>query len=155
MKDQNIATIIDTAIKREEEAYEFYMDIHGKVREQAARDTLEFIAGEEKKHREFLVAYRDGGFGVQALRMTDVVDYKIAEHLEEPDVKEGTRSEDVYLIAAHRELRSYNFYSELAELHPKGDLHEMLVKIASEELKHKEKMEYLYANTAFPQTDGG
>jgi rubrerythrin len=59
------------------------------------------------------------------------------------------------LIAAHRELRSYNFYSELAGLHPNGDLHEMLVKIANEELKHKEKMEYLYANTAFPQTDGG
>jgi rubrerythrin len=155
MKDQNIATIIETAIKREEEAYKFYMDIHGKVREQTARDTLEFIAGEEKKHREFLVAYRDGGFGVQALRMTDAVDYKIAEHLEEPDAKEETRSEDVYLIAAHRELRSFNFYSELAELHPKGDLHEMLIKIASEELKHKEKMEYLYANTAFPQTDGG
>ena len=38
---------------------------------------------------------------------------------------------------------------------PQGDLHTMLLKIASEELKHKEKMEYLYANTAFPQTDGG
>jgi len=27
--------------------------------------------------------------------------------------------------------------------------------MANEELKHKEKMEYLYANTAFPQTSGG
>jgi hypothetical protein len=27
--------------------------------------------------------------------------------------------------------------------------------MANEELKHKEKMEYLYANTAFPQTAGG
>ena len=155
MKEQSIANIIETAIKREEEAYEFYMDIHDKVQEQTVQTTLEFIAGEEKKHREFLVAYRDGGFGVQALRMSDVVDYKIAEHLEEPEVKEETRSEEVYLIAAHRELRSYSFYSELAQLHSEGDLHEMLVKIANEELKHKEKMEYLYANTAFPQTDGG
>ena len=101
------------------------------------------------------MAYRDGGFGVQALRMSDVVDYKIAEHLEEPTVSDNTPSEDVYLIAAHRELRSYNFYTDLAHLHPEGDLHEMLVKIASEEMRHKEKMEYLYANTAFPQTDGG
>lgn len=155
MKDQNIAHIIETAIQREEEAFEFYMGIRAKVNEQAVQDALEFIAGEEKKHRDFLVAYRDGGFGVQSLRMTDVVDYKIAEHLEEPDLKEETRSEDVYLIAAHRELRSYHFYSELAQLHPEGDLNEMLVKIANEELKHKEKMEYLYANTAFPQTDGG
>ena len=155
MKEQNIASVIDTAIKREEEAYEFYMGILKRVQDQSVQDTLEFIAREEKKHREFLVAYRDGGYGVQALRLSDAVDYKIAEHLEEPPVSDETRSEDVYLIAAHRELRSYHFYTDLAQLHSKGDLHEMLVKIASEELKHKEKMEYLYANTAFPQTDGG
>jgi rubrerythrin len=155
MKDQKIANVIETAIKREEEAYVFYTDIRDRVEDRSAQETLEFIAGEEKKHRDFLVAYRDGGFGVHALRMTDVVDYKIAEHLEEPAVNDNTRSEDVYLIAAHREARSYHFYTELAQLHPEGDLHEMLVKIANEELKHKEKMEYLYANTAFPQTDGG
>ena len=31
----------------------------------------------------------------------------------------------------------------------------MLQKMANEELKHKEKMEYLYSNTAFTQTSGG
>jgi len=50
---------------------------------------------------------------------------------------------------------TYNFYTELAGLHPGGETKKMLLKIANEELKHKEKMEYLYANTAFPQTAGG
>jgi len=27
--------------------------------------------------------------------------------------------------------------------------------MANEEMKHKEKMEYLYTNTAFAQTEGG
>ena len=155
MPDKKVSEIINQAILREEEAFDFYMDIHGKVTEPAVKETLEFIAGEEKKHREFLVKYRDGGFGVDSLRMNDPVDYKIAEHLEEPPVSEDMRSEQVYLVAAHRELQSYLFYSELAELHAAGELNEMLLKIASEELKHKEKMEYLYANTAFPQTSGG
>jgi hypothetical protein len=31
----------------------------------------------------------------------------------------------------------------------------MLLKMANQEIKHKEKVEYLYANTAFVQTDGG
>jgi rubrerythrin len=31
----------------------------------------------------------------------------------------------------------------------------MLLRMAAEELKHKEKVEYLYTNTAFPQTQGG
>ena len=153
--EKRVSDIIEIAIKREEDAYDFYMDIHSKVADADIKNTLEFIAGEEKKHKEFLVNYRDGGFGATALRMSDVVDYKIAEYLEEPEVDENSKPEDVYLVASHRELRSHRFYTELANLHADGDLQEMLLKMANEEMKHKEKMEYLYANTAFPQTSGG
>jgi len=65
------------------------------------------------------------------------------------------KNEEIYLVASHRELRSYEFYTELANLHIEGELKQILLKMANEELKHKEKMEYLYANTAFPQTSGG
>jgi len=153
--DKRVSDIIEIAIKREEDAYDFYMDIHSKVGDPGVKDTLEFIAGEEKKHKAFLVSYRDGKFGEKALRMSAVVDYKIAEYLEEPEVAENMKPEDVYLVASHREQRSYLFYTELANLHAGGEPQEMLLKMANEELKHKEKMEYLYANTAFPQTSGG
>jgi rubrerythrin len=152
---KTIAEVIDIAIKREEEAYDFYMDIHSKVQDAGVRETVEFIAGEEKKHKAFLVAYRDGNYGSQALRMADVIDYKVAEYLEEPEISKDSSSEDVYLVAAHREGRSYQFYSELANMHADGELKSVLTRMANEELKHKEKMEYLYANTAFPQTSGG
>jgi rubrerythrin len=152
---KTIAEVIDIAIKREEEAYDFYMDIHSKVQDAGVRETVEFIAGEEKKHKAFLVAYRDGHYGSQALRMADVIDYKVAEYLEEPEISKDSSSEDVYLVAAHREGRSYQFYSELANMHADGELKTVLTRMANEELKHKEKMEYLYANTAFPQTSGG
>lgn len=153
--DKRVADIIEIAIKREEDAYDFYMDIHSKIVDPGVKDTLEFIAGEEKKHKAFLVNYRDGGFGAEALRMSDVVDYKVAEYLEEPEVDANSKPEDVYLVASHRELRSHRFYTELANLHAEGEPREILLKMSNEELKHKEKMEYLYANTAFPQTSGG
>jgi rubrerythrin len=90
------------------------------------------------------------------MRLSEVVYYKIAEHLQEPPAETGLAREEVFLVASHRELRSFKFYSELAALYDEGDaVRDMLQKIANEELKHKEKMEYLYANTAFPQTDGG
>jgi rubrerythrin len=152
---KRVSDILDLAIQREEEAYEFYMDIHGQIDDQGVKDTLEFIAGEEKKHKAFLINYREGNYGADALRMADVVEYKIAEYLEAPDIEGDMRSEDVFLIAAHRESRSHKFYTELANLHADGDVHNMLLKMANEELKHKEKMEYLYSNTAFPQTSGG
>ena len=152
---KRISDILDLAIQREEEAYEFYMDILGRVDDESVKDTLKFIAGEEVKHKQFLVNYSEGKYGADSMRMADVVEYKVAEYLEEPEISEDSKSEDVYLIAAHREGRSHQFYSELAGMHADGELKSMLTKMANEELKHKEKMEYLYANTAFPQTSGG
>jgi rubrerythrin len=152
---KTVADILDMAIAREEAAYEFYMDIDGKVEDAGVKDTVRFIAGEEKKHKAFLLGYREGNFGPEALRMSEVVDYKVAEYLEEPEIAKDSRRQDVYLVAAHRESRSHQFYTELADMHKESDLKTMLQKMAREELKHKEKMEYLYANTAFPQTSGG
>lgn len=153
--ETRLAEIIDRAVRKEEDAYLFYMDLFKRADNASVKDTLEWIAGEEKKHKQFLVDYREGKFGSDALQMKDVVYYNIAEHQKEPKVKDNMRSEDVYLLASHREFKSYHFYSELAELHPDGETRQILLKIANEELRHKEKMEYLYANTAFPQTDGG
>lgn len=153
--DKNLLTLIDTAIQREEDAYVFYMALHGRVIDAGVKDTLQWIAGEEQKHRTFLVKYREGGFGQGALRLNDVVFYKIAEHQAEPAVSTDMSSSEVYLVAAHRESRSHLFYADLANQHPAGDVRDMLLKMANEELKHKEKMEYLYTNTTFPQTSGG
>ena len=153
--DPKLLTLIDTAIQREADAYTFYMGIHDKVTDPAVREAIAWIAGEEQKHKAFLVKYRQGGFGAAGLRLSDVVYYKIAEHQEEPEVKADMNSSEVYLVAAHRELRSHQFYAALSNQHAAGEAREMLLNMANEELKHKEKMEYLYANTAFPQTSGG
>ncbi len=155
MEEKKIAAVIDMAIEREVEAYNFYQDLYKKVEDSTAKESLQFLSQEEKKHKEFLEKYRQGGLGAEALRMTEVVDYKIAEYLSKPDIKKNMESKDVYLVAAHRELNSYNFYKSLADMHPDGNAKAILLRMANEEKKHKEKVEYLYSNTAFPQTSGG
>jgi rubrerythrin len=153
--EKELTALIDTAIEREEEAYRFYMDLHGRSEDTSVKETLAWMAAEEQRHKEFLLRYRAGGFGTGPLRVAEVVYYRIAEHQQEPDRSEATRREDVFLLAAHREARSHAFYRELAAQHPAGEVHEILLRMANEELKHKEKVEYLYSNTAFPQTSGG
>jgi rubrerythrin len=155
MEQRKLGDYIDIAIQREEEAYAFYTDLLANVLDQSAKDALKLLANEEKKHKAFLVSYRDGGFGANALRLSHPIDYKVAEHIEKPDIKKDLNSRDVFLVAAHRELNSYNFYMGLANLHPEGEIKDIFIKMASEELNHKEKVEYLYANAAFAQTDGG
>ena len=110
------------------------------------------MAQEEKGHKEYLLKYRKSGLAGPS---KPVIDYKIAENLVKPDIQKDIQSKDVYLIAANRELNAHNFYKGLAEIHPAGEAREMLQRMAEEELKHKEKFEYLYANTAFTQTADG
>jgi len=155
MEDRKLAELIDIAIQREIEAYDFYIGLKAKVHDAAAEDALDSLAREEKKHRAFLEEYKAGKLGADALRLTQVIDYKIAEHLEKPDPDKNLESQDVYLVAAHREQSSWAFYTELAAVHPEGPAREMLLRMANEEKRHKEKVEYLYSNTAFPQTAGG
>ncbi|HOS96997.1 MAG TPA: ferritin family protein [Deltaproteobacteria bacterium] len=155
MEQKKLGDYINIAIEREQEAYEFYTGLSARVLDKGAKDSLAVLAGEEKKHKAFLESYRDGGYASGALRMSHPIDYKIAEHMDKPDIGKDMQSKDVFLVAAHRELNSYNFYKGLADLHPEGELKQIFLRMASEELNHKEKAEYLYSNAAFPQTDGG
>ncbi len=155
MQEQSLKSLIETAIQNEEEARAFYLGLHDLVEDELARETLQFLAGEELAHKQFLEAYLKGERKFTALGMETPVDYHVAQYAAKPDPKKNMKSSEVYLVAAHREWNSYNFYKGLASLQPEGEVKEMLLRMANEELKHKEKVEYLYSNTAFPQTSGG
>jgi rubrerythrin len=155
MSEKDLQGVINLAIRKEEEAYEFYVDLKDLVEGKEAKETMGYLAAEEKKHKAFLVSYRDSGVSPDKLRLTTVVDYHVTEHLEQPSPSGKTTLQEAYLIAAHRELHSYNFYTALADIHPQGSARDLLIAMANEEMKHKEKVEYLYTNTAFPQTEGG
>lgn len=155
MEAQSLQSLINKAIQNEEEARAFYLGLHDLVEDPLAKETLKFLADEELAHKEFLHAYLKGEKKFTALPMDTPIDYHIAQYSAKPDPKADMNSSEVYLVAAHRELNSYKFYKGLAASQPAGEVKEMLLRMANEELKHKEKVEYLYANTAFPQTAGG
>ena len=83
------------------------------------------------------------------------VDYRIAEQEEKPGNGTDLRTREVYLIAANKELNAAQFYQDLAKMHPDGEVKEILLGMARQEMRHKEKVEYLYSNTEFTQTAGG
>lgn len=155
-KDSQLGKILEFAIEKEEAARNFYLKLVDRVSDASTQDTLKYLASEEDKHRHFLEKYLRGEIPEGTLRLTEVVDYRILEHLEEEPEASGTLSpEEAYLLAAKREHASHELYSGLSRLHPEGPVKDLLARMASEELRHKEKVEYLYANTAFPQTSGG
>ena len=155
-KDSPLGKILEFAVEKEEAAQKFYLKLVDRVSDASTQDTLRFLAREEARHKDFLERYLRGEVTEGALRMSEVVEYKILEHLEEePVASESLSPEEAFLLAAKREQASVLFYGDLSRLHPEGPVKDLLAKMANEELRHKEKVEYLYANTAFPQTSGG
>jgi rubrerythrin len=155
MKQFTVEEVIDQAIRREEESCALYEKLTGIVEDAASKDTLHFMAGEERKHKVLLQKYKQGELGTEVLPLRTVADAKVVEALGSPDLAGPVHHKDIFLFAANREKASVEFYRRLAELQPPGALQTMLQAFAGEELRHKEKVEYLYCNAAFPQTAGG
>ena len=80
---------------------------------------------------------------------------QIAEHLNQPEIAPDMQLKDVFLPAANREMHSHELYLALAGIHPPGEVKRLLEGLALQELEHKQRVEFLYTEVAFPQTAGG
>ena len=83
------------------------------------------------------------------------MDYKIAEYLDQPPVSPAMELKDIFLLAANKEKASHEIYLRLAAIHPNGHVKHLLEELGAQELSHKVRVEDLYNEVAFPQTDGG
>jgi rubrerythrin len=117
--------ILERAIQKEIESQRLYSDLSQKMTNDAAKDALRRLSQQEQEHQDLLEQYQGGEL------------------------------KDVFLLAANREMHSHELYLALAGLHPPGDAKRLLEELASQELEHKQKVEFLYTEVAFPQTDGG
>jgi rubrerythrin len=59
MGSDTLQSVIDLAIQREEEAFNFYLDLCNVVQDKAAKDTLKYLADEEAGHKAFLVKCKE------------------------------------------------------------------------------------------------
>lgn len=150
-----LKAILDMAIQKEIEAQELYRRLYWKVVEDSAKDMFLELSKVEKKHENLLRDYAEGKLQEGALKSNHVLDYRIAEKLDQPPITPDMELKDVLLLAANREKASQEFYVSLASVHPPGDIKKLLEELASQELEHKHRVEDLYTEVAFPQTDGG
>ena len=150
-----LSEILGKAVQKEIGSRLLYIDLSQKMRDQVTKDALQELAKQEQMHQNLLEQYQRGELKGGTLSRGQTIDYKIAEHLDQSEISPDMQLKDVFLLAANREMHSHELYVALAGLHPPGDAKRLLEKLASQELQHKQKVEFLYTEVAFPQTDGG
>jgi len=147
--------VLQKAIQKEIESQHLYSDLSQKITDEATRDAFQELARQEHEHQKLLEQYLRGELKGGTLSRGQVIDYKIAERLDQPAISPDMKLKDVFLLAANREKASHEFYLSLGQIHPAGEVKRLLEELASQELEHKQKTEFLYTEVAFPQTDGG
>lgn len=147
--------ILEKAIQKEIGSQLLYIDLSQRMKDQASKNAFQELAIQEKAHQNFLEQYQQGKIRAGVLSGGQAVDYKIAEHLYQPEISPDMPLKDVFLVAANREMHSHELYLALAGIHPPGEAKKLLEGLASQELEHKHRVEFLYTEVAFPQTAGG
>lgn len=150
-----VTDVLKKAIQREIESQNLYRLLSQKMADVSAKDAFVNLSSEEQRHQDILERYLHGEIKEGMLSREQVIDYRIAEHLEQPEITPDMKLKDVFLLAAKREKASHEFYLSLAKIHQPGQVRRLLEEIAAQELGHKQKVEFLYNEVAFPQTDGG
>ena len=146
--------VLDGAVQKEIEAQHLYLDLSMMVKNPPVRDALEALSREEKVHQDKLERYRAGELS-GALGKDQIVDYHIAELVEGSELSPDMQLKDAFMFAANREKASHELYITLAAIHPEGEVKALLLQLAGQELEHKQRVESLYTQVAYPQTDGG
>ena len=146
--DTELLAIINNAIAQEELSHEFYQRMADLVSHADTKETFQFLAQDELDHKAFLQSCFTAE-GCKLVGHTQNVHQ--AEMLKAPVFTDDLSPKEALVIAMKREEGSYRFYQSLAALQPPGEIQAFLEKMAEMELSHKEKVEYLYDNVAFPE----
>jgi rubrerythrin len=154
-KQLTLKEVLEGAIQKEIMSRFLYIGLRQRVKKQASRDAFQALAEQEEVHQRILEDYLHGRFKEGSLSSSVVVDYKVADYLDQPDISPTMELKDVFLLAANKEKTAHDLYTTLAGIHPNGYVKRLLEDLAFQELEHKNRIENLYTEVAFPQTDGG
>lgn len=143
--------ILEFAINREVEAFEFYKALATRVESSAMRQLLEVFASEELEHKEKLeLEMMKRGAVVKEIPKSPeavaVANLKISDYMVDTGGYLDLNYEDSLILGMKKEKASFRLYIDLAEMIEDKETHETLLLLAEEEARHKMRFEIEYDN---------
>ena len=142
MAFNNIDEVLDYAVRSEENAHSFYTAWSKKIEDRSLVKLFEELAGEELKHKEFLLGVKKGA--TLKPSREEIVDLKISDYVMEVKASTDMDYQEALTLAMQREKEAFKLYSSLAALSSDGTMRDTFTALAQEEAKHKLRLEILY-----------
>ncbi len=148
--DQNeYKKIISFAIDQEMEAFTFYHSIAQRAEDKNVKNLFSDLAADEKKHRVTLEAFLDRA--PDKLHFSEAKDYKVVDSIPTPPLSPDLKPLDGLVIAIRKELEAMQMYTQLAVRSTEAAQKDVFLELASMERGHKNRLEDIYTNMAFPE----
>jgi len=139
---QTFGDIIEFAIKREEEAVKAYGDMADIAKTPGLKKLLLDLQEEEKNHKKLLQEVTKEK--IESLEIEDVTDLKISDYLIEESPGADVNFQDVLILAAKKEQKAVELYSNLERKVKKKELKKLFEFLIQQEKSHKLRLEEEY-----------
>jgi rubrerythrin len=141
MNFESFEEIMDFAVSKEREAAAFYKEASEQEKYSGAKKTFQSFADEERKHIDLLENFSEEN--IETYKIETIPNLKRSDYNVEMEYEPGMSYSDILKLAAQREEKAVQFYTDFAE-QAKKDGHKKLFQILTqEELKHKLQLETL------------
>lgn len=160
MNKGDFQNIMNMAISIELEAFEFYRFVADVINDLEMKKLFREFAEEERAHADILTKIKEqdienfsfcGGEGFTISNVCVGPDYKISERVGLPKLSMDMKPLEALALAMKKEEETINVYSNIAAGINDPDKKRIFNELAKMELVHKEKIEDLYTNAAFPE----
>lgn len=143
---QSFEELISLAIKREEEAYEFYSSAAEEATLKSSGKLLKELAKQEMGHKEKLMAAlkADVCTTFTCTTVAEVEKAGLSKYLIDIPLKADSSPQEILVVAIKREEGSNAFYKSLSELTGVANHRTVFETLAKEEQRHREILERLY-----------
>ncbi len=149
--NEAIESILERAIKIEEDSYNLYTGAREMVKSEHTRSWLDELAGYELEHKAKLEGLLVGDVerAIKESQREKVIDLKIGDYLVAQPLDTDSDFQDVLLVAIKREQATHDFYASMADLMDTGTIKNLFDLLAQEELKHKNNVETFYEEMVY------
>lgn len=142
MDEKQFKEIIQFAIDKEIEAFNFYTEASRNAKYSGGKELFLSFAKEEEGHRKLLENLNMEK--VAHARIEKIPNLKISDYMVDAELKPDLSYAEMLRIAMKREERSVKLYEDLNGTNPDEDLRKLFTFLVQEESKHKIRLEKIY-----------
>ena len=146
--EQEMKALIQQAIDLAKSSREIYLTMANLVERPETKEMFQYLARNEEFHKKFFQKILDEAVCPLEVPLEDT---HVSEFLKCPHITRKMSPKEALVLAIKREETLHKFYKYLENIQPPGEIRNLLKEMVLIKLEHKEKLEYIYDDVAFPE----